>query len=284
MEKIWETAKEAILRTIDKLQNLLLLLTFLSLGLSFVSYKNQLWTFPTASPNYYFITLAAILLVFTIVAYIRTKNVKTLKKQTKILLNSCEIIIKVGNIQDAERDREEFAIILPVNTTFTDECITDKKSALGSFFDTFHSSKIFGFIKDLQRILEEKGIERTSDGRYLPCTTIILPETYSLPAKLILVASTEKLKQHGFRTSPSMICDCIYNIFKETSDQRISTISLPLIGSGHGGLNHAEVLNLLLLSISFHLKNFTHIKKVSIFVRDQDREKINASFINSFQS
>lgn len=283
MEEIFKTIKEAILRTIDKLQNLLILLILLSLGLSFLSYKNKILTFPTESPNYYFVGLSGILLVLTLFVFFRAKKFKKLKKDNYFHLNNIELNVKVGNIQDADKDKEEYSVVLPVNTTFTDECITDKKSALGSFFDKYHSSKIPSFSNDLQQILKENGIEKVSSGRYTPSTVVVLPEKYSLPAKIILVASTEKSKNEGFITSPTIICDCIYNVFRETADMRISTINIPIIGSGHGGLELTEALNLLVLGIKFQSKRYNHIKKVIIYVRDCDKGKINASFINSFK-
>ncbi|MCK4352573.1 macro domain-containing protein [candidate division WOR-3 bacterium] len=268
---------------IDKFPNLLAVLAFVSLLSSFISYKGKQWTFPTQQPNWFFVGLTALLFLLTVIVFFKSRIIKKLKDKTKIEFSQVSLIIRIGNLQDADINGEDTAFVLPVNTTFTDECITDTKSVLGSFFNKHHSSKILNFNTQLQEILAENHISPLSSGRYELSTIIILPDKYSIPAKLILVASTEKCTGKGFYTTPSTIDNCVHNVFQETADKRIANLCFPIIGSGHGGMGKTEALNLLVLCIKFYAKQFNHVKNVFIFIREIDSKEINASFLNSLK-
>lgn len=167
------------------------------------------------------------------------------------------------------------------NTSFADDCVTDKNSALGAFFNKHHSDKISQFNQKIKTILAKKQIQPVENAHYAPATVLMLPDEFSIKAKIILVASSKRNEDKGFYTDPAIISDSIQNIFKETSDKRISTFLFPIIGSGHAGLEITNALNLLILCIKHHSKKFNHVKNVIIFVRECDRQKINANFLNS---
>lgn len=278
-----DDGKKILGRTLEKAPHFVIFLGALTVLFSFTTYENG-FHFPSKSPNWFILTLSIAFVVTGIILIfvLRDKKLKKLIDGTSVKFNSTTLKIKFGDIQDENEVSSDSAFVLPANTTFADDCVTDTKSALGSFFNKHHPEKIPGFAKSIQRILKSKGIETTDGIYYHPSTVLILPEEYSIQSKVILVASSVRNSGKGFRTDPSIISNCIYNLFKETADKRIRKFYLPVIGSGHAGLEITEALNLLILCIKFHSKKFHHPTNITIFVRVNDVGKINASFLNCF--
>lgn len=208
-----------------------------------------------------------------------------LAKEYKLVIDICTchftLTIRVLPIQKVSNLTNDSAFVLPANNSFADDCITDGKSALGAFFKEHHSEKIMNFKERIKKILTEQSIFPIKGDLFKPATAIILPDEYSIKAKVILVASSVRNDGKGFYTNPSIICDSIYNVFEKTADKKINTFYFPIIGSGHAGLETTEALNLMLLFIKFHTKQFHHVKNITIFVLENDIKKIKANFLNS---
>lgn len=275
--------KDIFARAIKEVPNLIIVLGAIFLIISFISYNNQGINFPTESPKYLLLIFGGIFIVLGIIIHFiyRNKNTRKLKDKTTLKFNSTILTIKIANIQDESNLTSDSAFVLPANDTFVDDCVTDNNTALGSFFNKHHADKIPTFKEKLKEILKSQNIMPNDDEHYKPSTVLILPEEYSIKSKVILIVSSVKNCGVGFQTDPAIISNCIYNLFKETSDKRISTFFIPIIGSGHAGLEITQALNLLLLCIKFHTKQFHHPRNINIYVREIDNKKINANFLNS---
>jgi hypothetical protein len=188
----------------------------------------------------------------------------------------------IDEMQNSRMKSGDTAFVLPVNTYFVDDCITDKNSVLGSFFFEFHPTLIPTFSEYVKTSLEYKEIFADNSGNYPVSSTIILPPIFNTPCKVILTASTTKSFGEGFRSNPVIITSCIEQIYKVTADQRISNIVMPILGSGRGGLEISDALTLIILSIKFYSKKFHHIKKINLHARKADFEKINDRTIQIF--
>jgi hypothetical protein len=277
-----DEGKKVLAQALEKLPHFVIFLGLLTIGGSSLTYDKE-FHFPTPIPNWYIFFTGCILIVIGFVLHFiyRDKQTKKLKDKTTLKFNSTTLTIKIANIQDEDNLTNDSAFVLPANDTFADDCVTDNKSALGSFFNKHHSDKIPTFIEKLKDILKSQNIYPNEDNHFAPATVVILPEEFSIKSKVILVASSVRNTGKGFHTDPAIISNSIYNIFKETADKRINTFFLPIIGSGHAGLEITQALNLLLLCIKFHSKQFHHPKNIFIFIRKIDSQKINANFINS---
>lgn len=194
--------------------------------------------------------------------------------------NSTKVSIIIGNIEDANGITKNGAFILPANTTFADKCVEDPNSALGAFFRKHHHDKISDFPKNIKKILEDNGLAPNEKGYYKSGTAIILPEEYSMPAKVILVASSVLKEGVGFRSDHTLVTKSVHNVFKEIADKKIDTLYFPIIGSGHAGLELTDALCLLLWCIKYQCKHFHFAKNIYIFIRESDNKKINNSFLN----
>jgi hypothetical protein len=278
-----DEGKKILGQTLERIPHFVIFLGLLTIGFSFTTF-DKVFHFPTAKPNWIIFSVGIGFIILGIILHLAQldKKTKKLKDKSKLKFNSTILTIKIGDIQDENELTNDSAFVLPANTSFADDCVTDTKSALGAFFTKHYPDKIPTFTQNLQAILETKNMKPIEGIHYEPSTILILPDEYSIKSKVILMASSVRSTGSGFRTDPSIISNCIFNLFKETADKRISTFYLPIIGSGHAGLDITEALNLLILSIKFHSKSFHHPKNVYIFVRERDKNKINASFLNCY--
>ncbi|HBC47206.1 MAG TPA: hypothetical protein DCZ43_09185, partial [candidate division Zixibacteria bacterium] len=185
------------------------------------------------------------------------------------------IHIKKGKIE-ATNSRSAFsATILPSNTSFIDDCITDLNSALGSYILNWFPGKIDDFKTAVVSSLKKLDINTVDGVNYPPGTTIIVDSPFDNPSKIIITASTLRKPNAGIRSEPGMICECIKQIFIKTSDKKISELYLPILGSGHGGLDIEIALICLVLSIKYFSARFHHIKDITILITENDCGKLS---------
>lgn len=201
-----------------------------------------------------------------------------LKKGINLCYGETSLSIQLGKIEEAIIKSDNAAFVLPSNTSFIDDCIRDKKSAMGAIFHKFFIDKIEYATTDIKDILEKSGHKPDDSGYYPASTTIILSEKYDKVAKCILTASTVKQDKIGFQTRPDFICECIRQVFEITSDKKIDTLLTPIFGSGRGGLDINDALFFMIGAIKFYAHKFHHIKNISIFVIETDGPKIKDIF------
>jgi len=221
--------------------------------------------------------IAVILLVYILKrcwAYIKIKKTIQLSTGIKIPSHRGRIIIKQGTIEDEPTYNRNAAVILPAHTTFKDECIRDSRSALGAFFNKYFPDDIEKIEQVIQDTLIESGCQ-TNNGEYPPGTTILLPPPYNKPVSILITASTTKKEKIGIDAEPGNICRGIHEALKITSDRKIHKIYLPLLGTGHGGLNKYSALIFLLLTLKHYSYKFHHVKEFSIIIHPKDMGELN---------
>ena len=196
----------------------------------------------------------------------------TSKTELAFPFGKLTIKLRIGRIEEISGASKDSAIVLPANTSFVDDCITDCKSALGAFIMKIHPDKILNIQSDINTILSQNGHQKDLTGLYPPGTTIVLPTNYNMPAKLLITASTTRIPKIGIIAEPSTVCRCVYKILEITADKKIDELYMPLIGSGHGKLDINDSLLLIILTLKhYHSnKNFSHIKTVNIIITDDD--------------
>jgi hypothetical protein len=253
------------------------------IGISFLDYDKtnglalhgQLHASPAIAG---FILMIVGVLLFYLTDGVRTKNVSIdYSKGVEIKRPNLTILIKTGEIQSIDSANRNSAIVLPANTTFVDDCATDKRTAMGAFFLDRFPEKVAELPALFAGILNANGLHPDESGQFTPGTTIILPDDYAKPAKVIITASTLRIAGAGITSNPHVICNCVEAILKCTADQRVDTIYLPILGSGHGGVDRAMALLFLLLAVLHFSGTYHHIKLVHIVVHPNDIESLNQS-------
>lgn len=278
-----EEGKKLFSQSLEKLQHFLVFLGILTIIVSFITFEDG-FHFPREVPIWVLLYIGIGLLILGIIVhFIPTKNIpKKLKNGIRLKFHSTVLTFVIDDLQNAKDLNTNCAFILPCNTTFIDDCVTDSNSALGAFFSKHHPNKILTFNQSVNAILNSNNIRPDENNQYKPGTAILLPEEYSVGAHVILVASVVRNNTNGFWTDPTIISKCVENVFRITTDKRITKFYFPIIGSGHGGMPLTDALNLLSICIKFHTKKYHHPKYVEVFIREKDQFKINAHFINSF--
>lgn len=281
-ERMWSFFRDFLINLVTRIPGLFIFLGFVSCGASRFCFDKGSH-FPSKETTWFFVWLGvAFILAGLVILFLQTQKVhKSLRNNTSCKFNSTTVTIVIGNIQNVTNISKSGAFVLPANTTFADKCVEDPNSALGAFFKEHHPDKISDFPQRIKEILAGRKIVPSDSGHYEPAMAVLLPEEYSMPAKVILVSSSILEKGKGFHSEPALVAASIQNVFKELADKKINTIYFPVIGSGHAGLELTDSLCLLMLSIKFLSRQFHYAKNVYIFVREVDRKKINASFLNS---
>jgi len=260
--------------------NLMLLFGFLLVFGSFLGFDGLEHISFLGQPKLALLIIGIILLISSPILHIYTRQSGqireklTTKKGMRYSFNQLIINVKVGKIQEVSGLTKNTAVVLPANTSFIDDCITDDKSALGAFFLEFFPEKISKVSGDIEQQLQKRGHQKDEDASYPPGTTIILPEEYNTPAKCIMTASTIRREKVGILTSPNTICECIRQVFEITADKKIERLYMPVLGSGHGGLDINDAMLFLILSLKYYSKTFHHIKTVDIMVMESDVKKL----------
>lgn len=267
--------KTIISAIFDKTDKLLIGSGIIVVLLSFSNFKTS-WQpeFPSEF-NYPLGIFGFVLILSGVVFYVTIErqisvNLKSFKKEgIKFKFESLDLCIKAGRIEESICI-ENSGMVLPVNTTFVDDCRTDSKSAMGSIVLKYYPEKLVQFQKDIEDTLKAEGIKEPQ-----PAETILMPDFYTKPCSLILTATTIKKSRDGIRSSPEIVSHCIQNIFEITADKKIKKLYIPVLGSGHGGLDVFDSLVMMLISIKFYSSKYHHIKNIElIFLKDNLKEII----------
>lgn len=202
-----------------------------------------------------------------------------LNYQKGVIIKRDDLVIRIksGEIQKIQDTTINSAIVLPANTTFVDDCASDSRTAMGAFFSNRFPAEIANLPSLFKEILDSIGAEHTETGLYHPGTTIILPDRFSKPSRIIITASTIRLPSSGIVSNPHIICNCIEEVLKVTANQRIDTLFVPILGSGHGGVDRGLALLFLILAIFHYSKIYHHIRVIHIVVHPNDVPILNKS-------
>lgn len=274
------------------------IVAFIGVLLTFFSFFrfDGITNFPQmGAPNWMMLIIGIVMWVIALVLYlffnllprksVRKVNDKIKNQGLKLRLGRTIVNLKIGKIQDRSGLDRDTAVVLPVNTSFVDDCISDKKSATGAYIMEFYSDKVSDLPRIMMEQLEKFGYKPQGNGNYEPGTTILLPPPYDSPAKVLMTASTLRKEKVGIRAEPSTISECIRNVFEITSDKKISRIRMPVLGSGHGGLNVNDALLLLLLTIKYYSEGmYHHIEQIDILILDENMDELRSDYLQLFLS
>lgn len=193
---------------------------------------------------------------------------------TLVKVGDSEIRLVKGNIQETTGLGRECAIMLPANTTFMDDCITDKNSALGAYFLENYPGRNEEALSAMQKELEARGYSRNHEGDYPPGATIMMPAPFDSPVKLIISGTTVRHREEGINAEPSSIAEAIRKAFALTADMKVSRLRMPILGSGHGGMSLADAINLIVYTTKHYIGKHHHVKLVELVVREADASKL----------
>jgi len=188
------------------------------------------------------------------------------------------IDISVGMIEDIKGLGPYGAVVLPANTSFDDVCIRDRRSALGAFFQRHfpEDSKIKAvqqmITNELCKIKQESG--GTKD-EYVPGTTVFLDNPLGSQHRILVTAVTSTLPEGGIKADTLSLIACLKGVFRISAIHRLSELWMPVLGTGHGGLDFSAALSLILVQ-SLHCvihEGGHHIRSIHVIVYDPDNSR-----------
>ena len=140
-----DEARKILGQLLQKLPHFVIFLGLAGISLSFAKYEKQLY-FPSEDPNWLIFIIGCLLIVAGFVIYYwENKKLSPLKNHMTLNFGLTTLNIKIGNLEDEENLTNDSVFVLPANATFTDDCINDSNTALGSFFKKHHEEKISAF-------------------------------------------------------------------------------------------------------------------------------------------
>jgi hypothetical protein len=263
-------------------KRVLLLFGVLFIASSFIQYNKE-WSFSNDfSCVRLFIGLVFVLLFIVLQICSEFEQVKGQRITTKGKIykyNDTNIVLQIGNIEDRNLYSDKSIVVLPANTEFDDDCITDKKSALGSFFINHYPDRL-ECAKRMFISIASQECKHSDENGYELGSTILLPEPFNSLTSVAISAVTTRRPHVGISANLCAVSFTMKNVFEITADKKIDTIIMPAIGSGHGGLSLVFSINMILLNIKYNIQHYHHIKNIKIIIYNDKQESIKLKLVN----
>ncbi len=208
-----------------------------------------------------------------------------------VLLGRASVHVDVGRIQDYQSSNPQAVIALPANEYFDDECISDKNSSLGAFVQHHFEGTVSDFVRQVQAELAGVSTqrvpraERRIDDSYGIGQAIFLNKL--LPDyRLILVSATTERTGIGLRAEPHFLYAAIEGISEVLNEHRMNTLTMPVMGSGHGGMPFpiAVLFNLLAVRSILADDLGRHLREIQIVVSEKRANELADSAIRDIIS
>lgn len=188
-------------------------------------------------------------------------------------LGRAKVSVEIGRIQDYQPGDSQTVIALPANEYFDDECISDTHSSLGAFVQHHFGGNIDDFVRQVRAELVDvptqrvPRAERRIDNSYGIGQAVYLSKL--LPKhRLILVSATTERTGIGLRAEPHFLYASVEGIIEVLNENRMSSLTMPVLGSGHGGMPFpvAVLFNLLAVRSIVMEDLGRHVKEIRIVV------------------
>lgn len=199
-------------------------------------------------------------------------KVKSTSHGFQINIGHANIEVCFGQIQELYYKESTALVALPANDLFDDKCIHDARSALGAFVNHIFPNQVHeicGMVQDkLQGVATQSGLPRYNIG-----TTIYFDRPLAKDIRMAFLSVTTVTENEGIRCEAPSIFMAIKGLHRLINSQRLDTVVLPVIGSGHGGLRPPVSLICMLIAFAECLKEpfGHHIKSVRIVVYQKDK-------------
>lgn len=187
-------------------------------------------------------------------------------------IKSMTIGVSLGRIEESEH-REDRLVALPANEYFDDECIHDARSSLGAFFQ-HHFKNDIPAIQELVRaaLMNEPAerVEKTPGTQALSYgigKCVFLPRPLGSPHCVAMVSVTTQRANLGLHADAGCVFSAVTALQRLMANNRLTRLTIPVIGGGHGGLKKEVSLLCMLIAFSeLGRKTPNHIKDVDIVV------------------
>ena len=189
-------------------------------------------------------------------------------------IGRASVRVEVGRIQDNKSADPRAVIALPANEYFDDECIADTNSSLGAFVQHHFKGHVDDLVQQVQAELTDTPSQRVPRAERRIGDSYGIGEAIFLSLQpdyqLILVSATTERTGIGLRAEPHFLYAALEGIIGTMNEHRLSSLTMPVLGSGHGGmpLPIAILFNLLAARSILAEDLGRHIREIRIVVFD----------------
>lgn len=290
---MWTAIKEFVKQSADKIL-CISAVVFCFAAFCNLSYQGKNWAFSIErKPNWLLLALG---IMFLILFWLSNRVSTQPKIRNKKIESGFEmkidsrhhIRIVSGKIED-QLPSDYSAVVLPANTSFDDTCITDNRSALGSFFLRHFPSAISDIQREIIRQARQVCDAPDDVPLYAPVgTTLVLSKPLGSNYTVLVTAVTMIDEVAGITADTLSIIAAMKGVLRTASQHRISSLSLPVFGTGHGGLDFKAALSLLLVECLHSVVRGSnhHVTEVTIVVYDPNGERAEQikSIVKAFEN
>lgn len=173
-------------------------------------------------------------------------------RAVSVRIGRTNVSVELGKIQDYTSTDARSVIALPANEYFDDECITDTNSSLGALVQHHFHDHVDDFVRQVR--LKLNGVpsrrvpraERRIDDSYGIGQAVFL-DHLEPACRLVLVSATTERTGIGLRAEPHFLYAALEGVVEVMNEHRLTSLTMPVLGSGHGGmpLSIAILFNLL---------------------------------------
>lgn len=190
------------------------------------------------------------------------------------------VSLEPGRIQDHLPTEPQAAVLLPANEYFDDECITDPSSSLGAFVHHHFEGRAGEFLRQVQAELAgrpSRRVRRTGDridDSYGIGEAIFL-RGFQPGHRIIVVSATTQRAGIGLHAEPHFLYAALEGAVEVMNERRLNSMTMPVLGSGHGGmpLPSAILFNLLAARSALQHEIGRHMREIRIVVLAKDADK-----------
>jgi predicted nucleotide-binding protein/O-acetyl-ADP-ribose deacetylase (regulator of RNase III) len=211
-------------------------------------------------------------------------------EKVSLRLGRANVFIETGRIQDYQSADSQTVIALPANEYFDDECISDPNSSLGAFIQHHFKDSVADLLQQVRTELADIPSQRVPRAERRIGESYGIGETVFLSPspeyRLILVSATTERTGIGLRAEPHFLYAALAGIAEAMNERRLNSLTIPVLGSGHGGmpLPIAVLFNLLAVRSILAEDLGRHLREVRIIVFDRDSAQITRATMNDIAS
>ena len=192
----------------------------------------------------------------------------------------CEIRVAYGRLEEHAKDPNT-AVVLPCNEYFDDRCVEDTRSALGAYVNAVFQGQVEQFVALMTGEAHRKfgpGSERQKgEGQvaisYGVARCMILTAPLGRKTTVALLSTTTQRVGEGLHSRISYLFDGMRDLVSCLGSTRVNEVVMPVLGSGHGGVDPPLAFVGLLGAIAEaarYAQGSQRIRKVTIIVFKSD--------------
>jgi O-acetyl-ADP-ribose deacetylase (regulator of RNase III) len=192
----------------------------------------------------------------------------------------CEIRVVNGRLEDYAKDSQA-AVVLPCNEYFDDKCVDDTRSALGAYVNSTFEGQVPQFVSLMtdecrKRFGTGSKAQKTEDEEavsYGVGRCMLLTQPLGRNVTVALLSTTTQRAGQGLHSRISYLFDGMRELVSRLGSARINEVVMPVLGSGHGGVDPPlAFVGLLgaLAEAARYAQGSQRLKKVTIVVYRRD--------------